>query len=407
MAMLSSIVIPLLLGSLQLLIQSPRAISRHWQKSGLLAKFAIIMLAVPFYPIYFMIQEVVLTEASKDYIVPLDTLTEAKYYMAQYAQVDIGLESHFQLIIAITLLLLANSQTNAISGLETLFENERLFYMNPKVALGISISWSLFSCIKSQIKGMAKKRQHATTMANVLLLIFTSTSIALRVFSSTLYLTPALGLFNTLRHLQGEMYPYWDPYFRPGDINNSVFYFGKAPPMNWTQITRWNYIERENAEPPQTTLYTYFTIEQYLGAFICILALQFVFHLALKILTNPLVFKKLFWIDCVIHSITCCFVPCPMEEWDSEKGTVAMHKARKNLVLKEMLAAMLLNFCVNLFILTPLIILGKYQESCLLSCKNIYLSYFQVRTFLTDTTFLLIPLEPFLKKLKPMDKSNG
>ena len=373
MTMLSSIFIPLLLGSLQLLVHRPPTIFRHWQKSGHLGKL-IIILAMPFYPIHFKIQELVMNEASKDHIVPLDSLNEARYYSAQFIQVDIGLESHFQLIIAISLLLLANSQTNTITGLESLFEKENLFYMNTKVALALSVSWSLFSCIKSHIGGVTKKRQHSTKLSSVLLLIYTSTSIALRVFSCVLYLTPSFGLFNTLRHLQGEFYPHYDPYFYPQDINDSEFYFGDAPPLNWTQITRWNYIERENVEPPPTTLYTYFTIEQYLRAFICILALQFAFHLALKILTNPLVFKKLFWIDCLIHSITCCFIPCPMEEWDSEKGTVAMHKVRKTLVLKEMLAAMLLNFCVNLFMLTPLIILGNESvKKVVFSLANKYI----------------------------------
>ena len=80
----------------------------------------------------------------------------------------------------------------------------------------------------------------------------------------------------------------------------------------------------------------------------------------MKIVNNPLVFQKLSWIDCTIHIILCQFMPLPMEEWDMEKGTVAMHKTRKNLVFKEMLASILLNFSVNFFLLTPLIILGKY-----------------------------------------------
>ena len=161
--------------------------------------------------------------------------------------------------------------------------------------------------------------------------------------------------------MQGEMFPYWDPYYYPKDIVTSNFYFGDAPPLNWSHITRWNYIEEGIAEPPQLTLYTYFTIEQYLGFFLCIFAVQFVLHLALKLQTNPLVFQKLSWIDCVIHIISCCFIPCPMEEWDTEKGTVAMHRARKHLVFKEMMAAMILNFIFNIFMLIPLVILGKHQ----------------------------------------------
>ena len=359
LALLFSIVVPLLLGCLQFFKQGPKAISHHFHKSGFLKKFAMILL-LPFYPIYFKIQEVLLKEASKDYIISLNSLQESIYWNAQFIQVEIGLESHIQLIISITLLLLANSQTHTITGLEVLFEKETFFYLNAKLALTLSITWSLVSCVKSHIKGISKQRQHSTTLSTLIIFIFTSVSIALRVFCCVLYLTPAFGLFNSLRHLQGELYPHWDPYYYPEDINTFKFYFGDATPRNWTEVSRWNYISRRNAAPPQLTLYTLFSIEQYLGMFLGIFAIQFVVQLVLKMFTNPLVFKKLSWIDHVIHMISCSFIPLPMEEWDIEKGTIAMHKARKDLVFKEMLASILLNFGVNFLLLTPLIILGIY-----------------------------------------------
>ena len=354
---MTSIVVPLLLGSLQLLKNGPKIISDQFYHSGIFKKF-IILLALPLYPIYFKIQELMFSEASKEYIISVDTLEEASYYSAQFFQVDIGLESHLQLVISITLLLLASSKTNTITGLEVLFENENFFYMNTKVALALSIVWSLISSIKSQINGMSKKRQHSTGASNALLLIYISASIALRVFTCIMYLTPALGLFNSLRHLQGESYPYWDPYYYPEDIQYYKFYYGNAPPRSWSEISRWTYKNKTNADPPQLTLYTYFTIEQYLGMFLGIFALQFTCHLVSKRATNPLVMKRLSWIDCVIHCITCCFLPFPMKEWDEEKGTIAMHKARQMLVLKEMLTSVLLNFAFNLLLLTPLVILG-------------------------------------------------
>ena len=364
LALLFSIVVPMLLGCLQFFKQGPKAISHHFHKSGFLKKFAMILL-LPFYPIYFKIQEVLLKEASKDYIISLNSLQESIYWNAQFIQVEIGLESHIQLIISITLLLLANSQTHTITGLEVLFEEETFFYLDAKLALAISITWSLVSCVKSHINGICKQRQHSTTLATVIIFIFTSVSIALRVFCCVLYLTPALGLFNSLRHLQGEFFPFWDPYFYPQDINDYMFFFGNATPINWTEVSRWNYIGFENAEPPKLTLYTLLSIEQYLGIFLGIFTIQFLVQLLLKIFTNPLVFKKLSWIDCVIHMILCSFIPLPMEEWDMEKGTVAIHKARKDLVFKEMMASILLNFGFNVLLLTPLVILGKYQFNVL------------------------------------------
>ena len=362
LALVFSIVVPLLLGCLQFFKQGPKAISYHFHKSGILKKLAMILL-LPFYPIYFKIQEVVLKEASKDYIISLNSLQESISMNAQFIQVEIGLESHLQLIISITLLLLANSETHTITGLEVLFEEETFFYLNAKLALAVSIALSLNSCIKSHIAGISKQRQHSTTMATVLIYVFTSVSIALRVFCCVLYLTPAFGLFNSLRHLQGESYPHWIPYYYPQYINNSKFYFGNATPINWTEVSRWTYKESGTAEPPQLALYTLLSIEQYLGIFLGLFVIQFPVQLVLKMFTNPLVFKKLSWIDCVIHMISCSFIPLPMEEWDMGKGTVAMHKKRKDLVFKEMMASILLNFGFNLILLTPLIILGTYLTS--------------------------------------------
>ena len=359
LALLFSIVVPLLLGCLQFFKQGPKAISHHFHNSGILKKLAMILL-LPFYPIYFKIQEVLLKEASNDYIFPVNSLQEAMYYSAQFIQVDVGLESHLQLIISITLLLLANSQTHTITGLEVLFENETFFYLDAKFALALSITWSLVSCVKSHINGISKQRQHSSTLATVMIFVFTSVSIALRVFCCIFYLTPAFGLFNLLRHLQGELYPHLEPYYYPEEINTFKFYFGNATPRNWTEVTRWNYISKKNAEPPQLTLYTLFSIEQYLGIFLAIFTIQFAVQLVLKMFTNPLVFKKLSWIDHLIHMISCSFIPLPMEEWDIEKGTIAMHKARKDLIFMEMLASILLNFGVNFLLLTPLIILGIY-----------------------------------------------
>ena len=264
-------------------------------------------------------------------------------------------------MISITLLLLASSQTKTITGIEVLFEKETFLYLNAKLALVLSISWSLVSCVKSHITGISKQREHSTTTSSVLLLVFTSASIALSVFSCVLFLTPALGLFNLLRHLQGEFYPFWIPYYYPDFVNDSKFYFGNATPINWTEVSRWSYNSSRNAEPPQLTLYTVLSIEQYFVIFLGVFAIQFAFQLALKMFTNPLALQKLSWIDRLIHMISCSFIPLPMEEWDMEKGTVAMHKTRKDLVFKEMLASILLNFGFNSLLLTPLIILGRYQ----------------------------------------------
>ena len=105
LALLLSIIVPLVLGCLLLVNQGPKAISNNFRNSSIFKKLVTILL-LPFYPIYFKIQEVLLKEASKEHVVSVDALEEAMYTSAQFIQVEIGLESHLQLILSITLLLL-------------------------------------------------------------------------------------------------------------------------------------------------------------------------------------------------------------------------------------------------------------------------------------------------------------
>ena len=115
--------------------------------------------------------ENILQELSKTYQISLKLLIDVKYHVAQFVQLDLGLESHLQLVLSITLLLLVYSETRTIISLEVMFEEETLMFMPTNIALTLSITWSLYSCISAHLEGISKKRQHTT---------FKSTSIILR-----------------------------------------------------------------------------------------------------------------------------------------------------------------------------------------------------------------------------------
>ena len=83
------------------------------------------------------------------------------------------------------------------------------------------------------------------------------------------------------------------------------------------------------------------------------------FQIIGKRCTNPSVYKRSSWLDIIIHGMSCCFIPHAMEEWDEQDGSVALHKSRKNLVKIEMMTSIMMNFTFNIFLLTPLIILGE------------------------------------------------
>ena len=352
---MGSIIIPLFLSTVQLLSKGPKILFGQTKMSYWFTMLSTILI----YPMFLTMKEGMLVEASKTYEVDLDRLKDTKYHVSEFIQADLGLESHLQVTISIILLLLANSETRTITGLEVLFENESFFYLPTKVALGLSILWSLYSCINSHLKGISKKREYSNFMSTLTILVYTVSSIFIRVFSYVLYLTPCLGLLDCLRHLQGEMYPFYQPYHGWVDASKDTFHYGNAPPIPWSTISRWKYTSKTKAQPPNLTLYTWFTIEEYyfglLGMFVLNISLQ----ILVKMLTNPDVFGKLSWIEKLIHGISSCFIPFAMQDWDEVNGTVAKHKQRQELVFKELFTSLMINFLINIILLSPLIILGK------------------------------------------------
>ena len=345
----------MILSGVRLILQGPKIL---FGKSGILYS-CLMVIFMPVFPIVTIMRERILDHASKTYQVSSHYLEQANVQMSQYISADLVLETIFQLFIQTLLLLSARSETRTILGMERLFDpEEEMLFMSPEFLLVISISGSLVSCVRSHMKGISKKRAHSSATSTAVMLLFTLSSIFLRMFSYTLYFTPCLGLFNVLRHLQGEMYPYYHPVHYKMNLTQELFYFGNAKPIPWAQITRWNHtLDNANPTPPQLSLYTMYTIEQYFCMFVTLLTMHAFFMYLAKRFINPESFQRLTLLDALIHSIGNCHIPAPMEEWDDRKGSVAAHKRRQKLVLKEIVVAIGLNFLMNFALLSPLIIL--------------------------------------------------
>ena len=348
--------------------------------------FATLIIS-PFLPMHLKLKEVALFYFSKCYKIPIKKLEDTKYHVSKFVQGDLGIEAHLQIIISIVLLILANSETRTVTGLEALFENETLFYLPNSLALSFSITWSLWSCITSHMKGIFKRRSYSNPKYFLSLLTYTSSSIALRVFSCILFVTPGLGLFNILRHFQGEMYPHYAPFYQWNYTDQ--FHFGNNIAVPWNEISRWTYLDMKKATPPSQALYTFFSGESYCLILMVTLIFNSILQMLFKRWTNPKVYSTFSGIDVLIHGTGCCLLPYPMQEWDEAKGSVTIHKLRKDLVLKEMMASMMLNFVTNLFLLSPLIVLGKSIRFCnttlLTNINSIGINVFERHALLLDS----------------------
>ena len=360
---LTSIIGPWILSSFQIACRGPKVLFKN---DGKAQWFATICMT-PLYPIILVMYEAALIEASKTYVVSVNLVEHISAYASKLIHNDVGLESHLQLVLSVILLLLATSETRTITGVERIFQTDSFFFISTEWVIVISTVLSLLSCVKAYLKGISKVQAYQTTKATLLMITFSLASIALRVFSYVLFWTPALGLFNILKHLQGESMPYYVPSSYPDfvDVSKDTFYYGNAPPIPWSKITRWKYSgDQEVSEPPTVTLYTIFSIDEHFFILLAMIGFNVALQLMAKAWLNPSPFKQMNVIDLAIHGLSSCFIPHPMEDWIEQKGTVAMHKQRMVLVLKEMLVSILINFGINLLLLTPLIILGNFNYHC-------------------------------------------
>ena len=357
---LTSIIGPWILSSFQIVWRGPKA---FFQKDGKLQWLATIFM-MPFYPIVLVMYEATLVEASKTYIVSVKLVENVSSYVSKLIHNEVGLESHLQLVLSIILLLLAISDTRTITGVETIFHSDSFFFISTEWVIVLSTMLSLFSCVRAHLKGISKIQAYQTSKSTLLMVTFSLASITIRVFSYVLFWTPALGLFNILRHLQGELMPYLMPMiFPPTDADVEMFHYGNAPPIPWLKISRWNYIGYlDVTEPPSIKSYTFFSIGQHFFILLAAIGCNIALQLMTKAYLNPKPFKRMNAIDSLIHGLSSCFIPHPMEDWSEEKGTVAMHKMRMALVFKEMVASILVNFAFNLLLLTPLIVLGNFNQ---------------------------------------------
>ena len=201
---------------------------------------------------------------------------KTKRFVCNYIKLELGLETIYQLTGQLILLGLAYSETRTSEGLTTIFleiptqeDDQSLIRRFIKLILQtmgfdessktifllvVSIAFSFISCVNAHIIGLSACRERfpiASKLMAALNVLFSSTT---RILAMVLYFAVPLGLFNLLRHLQGEQYP-WNPtmihdFISPYD-NGSVA-IGNYDLTEWRLIDRWI---KNRTEAPFSKLY--------------------------------------------------------------------------------------------------------------------------------------------------------
>ena len=129
--------------------------------------------------------------------------------IVRHRRLQLGLETIFQMTGNAILLSYAQSTTRARQGLSSLFDHSTNHFMGfslpPELVISALLAINFLSFIKIQMNGtMEGYASNYSILGKVVLLMNVGCATLLRIASMTLYFSTTLGLFDLLRHYQGE-----------------------------------------------------------------------------------------------------------------------------------------------------------------------------------------------------------
>ena len=156
-----------------------------------------------------------------------------KRIMSSHVKLELGLETIYQLAGQFILLSLAYTQTATYTSFPMMFKKEKV------ELLVASIVYSFVSCVKSHLTAISACREKFPFKSKLSAALYSFFGCSTRVLALVMYFAGPLGLFNLLRHLQGEQYP-WNSllvyYFVGPSATGNISVGNKM--INWLDIDR-------------------------------------------------------------------------------------------------------------------------------------------------------------------------
>ena len=297
---------------------------------------------------------------------------DLKRSLNRHFKLELGLETVYQLVITLILLLLSYTETPVEKGLKTVF-NEGLGAL-PLFLLTASNILSAKSFTSSHCKVLNVCREHFPFTSRLAASLYSLCGLITRVVAMMMYFTVPLGLFSLLKHWQEEQVP-WSQYILDFVTPEGLMFMGDNDGFEWNEVDRWikngtllilNEVWLPNPDffiaAPDVTLYTGLTWQPYLFIFFAHVAIHsIVIFIAKYKLSN--VFKYGFnLLDKFIHSLENTNLPFNCCEWDDGKGDAEEHRRRMRLNWKEGVVIIIINAVFNSSLLVPLYYLGIPTE---------------------------------------------
>ena len=198
-----TIFIPQQLAALRLASNSPQDL--HVSKK--ITFTLLLLIGAPLLMYYHKLEFMHIDEKSK--VNPKDEANNLKWakkkqVMSSHVKLELGLETIYQLAGQFILLGLAYTDTATNESFPILFKKENIFF------LVASTVYSFISCVNSHLTAISACRERFPFKSKMVAAAYSFCGCTTRVLALVMYFAVPLGLFNLLRHLQGEQYP-WHP----------------------------------------------------------------------------------------------------------------------------------------------------------------------------------------------------
>ena len=274
------------------------------------------------------------------------------------------METLYQVILQIGLLLFTQTKTPTTGGLESFFEKETFLgiKVDPNVILAISVSWNLKTCIFIHLKAVSIEKEFFGFKAKGAVLMWAIFAIIRRAASIIAFFTPSLGLFSLLHHWQAENTPFKVRLDQARDLKNNsalesikINLYNMTKEVPWSSLDRWNYEDPAHPTPPPYTIYTGLSLQTIFLSFFGLSLLQVIAFFIVKVKTSDSFAAKEDYFLKFTHLLQVINLPFPFQDWDvGHYDSVQMVRGRYRKTEAEMMASFGVNFVFTLIFMVPL-----------------------------------------------------
>ena len=386
MLLIASIILPLLLSSLQLARDRPEIIygegfytQSRWRQN--LGRIGIVLMAyinpALLISAYESNQEKLKFQDLKDmqYEKIKKIGEEGEKILRSYVKfirIELGVEVIFQIAGQIILLLQSRTSSSTVTGLEAIFGKSESDSIDVDVLISLSILWSSKTIVTRNLKAAEVEKTHLRFFSKVFLVLISLFSSCPRLLSIVCFFTPFLGLFSLLNHYKLEQIPFTpskEGKLKPYDVMT----FGNKT-FTWGEIDRWIFDnDTDPGTPPGYNRYTLFTLAESVQLFLIVIFLQFLAVYMVKVMTSKK-FREADKLEKLIHVTENMSIAYPMEDFDVLNGSAREHRERFEKVNKEVLTTMIINCLINMLMLGPLWYTGNMRIANIIKVSCFYFS---------------------------------